>query len=63
MRARTVKGSVFAILVDGKRIIVKHVFCKGKRCRVFAPPGVTIEEQPNQSATDDTDDGIDFANR
>ena len=43
MSIRTVKGSAFAILVDGKRIVVTHVFGKGKRCRVTAPPGVRIE--------------------
>jgi hypothetical protein len=44
MSARTVRGPSFTIVVDGKRIFVKHVDCKGKRCRVIAPEGVTIEE-------------------
>lgn len=43
MPARTVKGPVFTIVVDGKRITVKHVGSKGKRCRVIAPHGVLIE--------------------
>lgn len=43
MPARTVKGDAFSICVDGKQIIVKHVHCKGKRCRVFLPEGATIE--------------------
>jgi hypothetical protein len=43
MVARTVKGSEFTIIVDDKRITVKHLYCKGKRCRVIAPAGVRIE--------------------
>ena len=46
MSARTIKGAVFTIVVDDKRIIVKHVFGKGKRCRVTIPPGVSIEGPP-----------------
>lgn len=43
MPERTVKGAAFTIVVDDKRILVEHVFGKGKRCRVSAPPGVVIE--------------------
>ncbi len=43
MPTRTVKGPTFTIVVDGKKIVVKHVYSKGKRCRVIAPEGVTIE--------------------
>ncbi len=43
MSARTVKGPYFAIIVDDKRILVKHIYAKGKRCRVIAPEGVLIE--------------------
>ena len=50
MKLRTVKGAVFTILVDDKRIVVKHVFGKGKRCRVIGPPGVLIEEERRPSA-------------
>ncbi len=53
MRLRTVKGAVFTIVVDDKRIVVKHVFGKGKRCRVILPPGVLIEEERRQSAAID----------
>jgi hypothetical protein len=60
MPARTVKGPQFAIVVDGKRIIVKHVYAaKGKRCRVIVPEGVLIEgsldvdESPADSFSDD----------
>lgn len=42
MVARTVKGPVFTIVVDGKEIVVQHVNAKGKRCRVTAPNGVRI---------------------
>lgn len=53
MRLRTVKGAVFTILVDDKRIVVKHVFGKGKRCRVIVPPGVLIEEERRPPAVID----------
>ncbi|HEY0984083.1 hypothetical protein [Schlesneria sp.] len=43
MPERTVKGAAFTIIVDDKQIRVEHVFGKGKRCRVYAPPGVLIE--------------------
>jgi len=43
MPVRTVKGSVFTLIVHGQQIVVKHVNAKGKRCRVFAPEGVLIE--------------------
>ena len=43
MKLRTVKGAVFTILVDDKRIV-------GKRCRVIVPPGVLIEEERRPSA-------------
>jgi hypothetical protein len=49
MRSRTVRGTVFTILVDDKRIVVKHVLGKGKRCRVIAPAGVLIEEERRQT--------------
>jgi hypothetical protein len=55
MNERTVKGAVFTIVVEGKRIVVKHVSGKGKRCRVIAPAGVSIEEHrgtANQQQTD-----------
>ena len=42
MIARTVKGPVFTILVDGKAIVVQHVASKGRRCRITAPNGVRI---------------------
>ena len=59
MTLRTVKGAVFTILVDGKRIVVKHVFGKGKRCRVIVPPGVVvIEEQRRRSAVIDRGNSI-----
>ena len=56
MRLRTVKGSVFTIVVDDKRIVVKHVFGKGKRCRVTVPPGVVIEEGRHHPAAIDHHD-------
>ncbi len=56
MRPRTVKGTVFTIIVDDKRIVIKHVFGKGKRCRVIAPPGVFIEEELRQSTVIDHSD-------
>jgi hypothetical protein len=43
MPARTIKGSQFTIIIEGKQITVKHVTGKGKRCRVIAPDGVRIE--------------------
>ncbi len=55
MKFRTVKGAVFTIVVDDKRIVIKHVFGKGKRCRVIVPPGVLIEEEQRQSAIIDHD--------
>lgn len=53
MHARTIKGSVFTIIVDSKRITVKHVFSKGKRCRVILPDGVMIEsgDNPNRASS------------
>lgn len=45
MVMRTVKGSVFTIIVDGKRIVIQHVSGKGKRCRISMPDGVRIEDQ------------------
>jgi len=43
MPERTVKGAAFTIVVGDQRIRVEHVYGKGKRCRVSAPPGVVIE--------------------
>ena len=43
MPARTIKAMSFTIFIDGKRITVKHIYCKGKRCRVFVPQGAWIE--------------------
>lgn len=42
MPARTIKGPLFTINVAGQQVIVKHVACKGKRCRVIFPEGVTV---------------------
>ena len=56
MRLRTVKGSVFTIVVDDKRIVIKHLYGKGKRCRVIAPPGVFIEEERRPSTIIDHGD-------
>ena len=61
MIARTVKSAVFTIVVGDKRIVIKHVFCKGKRCRVILPPGAIIEEQPCHPATGDLDDQSTFS--
>ena len=52
MPARTVKGTVFTIVVDGKRIIVKHISSKGKRCRVIVPEGVIIISSPQITEND-----------
>lgn len=49
MPERTVKGAAFTIVVDDKRIRVEHVFGKGKRCRISAPPGVVIETSASSS--------------
>ena len=43
MPARTIKALSFTIFIDGKRITIKQIFCKGKRCRVFVPQGAWIE--------------------
>ena len=43
MPARTMKSMSFTIFIDGKRITVKHIYCKGKLCRVFVPHGAWIE--------------------
>ncbi len=53
MSLHTVKGAIFTIVVDDKRIVVKHVFGKGKRCRVIAPPGVLIEVDRRRSTVID----------
>ncbi len=50
MVARTVKGTIFTIIVDGKRITVKHIAAKGKRCRVTGPEGVMIESSCSNSS-------------
>lgn len=55
MTMRTVKGPVFAIVVDQKRIVIQHVGGKGKRCRVSMPPGVRIEEIASQTAVPPSD--------
>lgn len=52
MPERTVKGAAFTIVVGDKRIHVEHVFGKGKRCRISAPPGVVIEVPPNLAQTE-----------
>ena len=58
MPARTVKGAVFTIVVGGQRITVKHVSSKGKRCRVIAPEGVTIESERGRAGIrDDSREG------
>ena len=52
MPARTVRGSTFTIWIDGKQIIVKHLPCKGNRCRVIVPPGAVIETPDSLVASD-----------
>lgn len=43
MPERTVKGRQFSIIINGQRITVTHVPCKGNRCRVKVPVGAYIE--------------------
>ena len=53
MPARTIKARSFTIFVDGKRITIRHVDSKGKRCRVFVPDGVRIEPGIVNESTDE----------
>lgn len=57
MIARTVKGPVFTIVVDGKAIVVQHVSAKGRRCRVTAPNGVQILSGFPESNRDRPEEG------
>lgn len=54
MPERTVKGREFSIVIGGQRIRIKHVQCKGKRCRVTIPAGAYIEV--NEPKPDDRRD-------
>jgi len=59
MRARTVKGNQFTIQLGDKRIVIKHVAGKGKRCRVTVPQGVTITSSDPDFSMDDDDSDSD----
>ena len=54
MPERTVKGATFTIIVGDKRIRVEHVYGKGKRCRISAPPGVVIEPSSQLTLNEET---------